>query len=451
MSSLSLVPRAGLARCMDNLLPQPTGFASRPGAAQVIAGSVEQCWSFGGSLVFVRAGHLWRWDGFGEADLGAVPAALAATGFDALTANARRESRLYLGALGVPLFYLDDAGRHPATNSVLDAAGVPYPVPRAGVLTTFRGRVWTADGNRLHHCEFDASGAWDPLYTVELQTGRPDAIRAALPVGEALVVALGRSIWSITGDSQYNWQRSLLLDGRGVVGPQALTSDGARAFYLSAAGLYQLGESDPVTDTLDELWRVPDPLASLLLDPSGRWLLVLVHGRLLAWDTRQQRCGEIIAPQARGVIAHATRLGWYGRDGVWLLGDEDAPDVQADGRSLPVASRYEGWDEAPNPLGRAVLARSTLAVMASTTAQVSYAVQIDGVDSPVQTRTIGRSTGLHTWRGDLPDTAPVSQTIEFPVHRAGTQFRHRLTGVGPLDVRGLASRYQFGPEPKEDV
>lgn len=445
-------------RRADNLLPVPRGLVSRPGAVQVIAGDVSSVLPFGGALLFARGGRLWAYE-YVETDIGPVlNPSPTGTAYQALTTLAQREPRLYLApGGGAPLYYVTRGPwqRRAIVNTVKADSGAPYPLPAATAVAAWRGRLWvSAGGNRVHHCELDAPATWDPLYTLEFQTGRADGIRALVPHRDALVVALADSLWSVTGDSQYNWQRLMLVDGRGVQSPAAIVSDGERLIYLARRGLYQLGESQPLTgERLEPLFDVPDPDAALLLDDAGQYLYALLHGRLLVLNTADWRCGEILAPgRVRGLFKWNGTVGWFGPAGVWIGGAEDQTDIAVDGTVLPVLALLESWDDMPNPRGRAVLARCVLDLAGTPRGPVRYEVAVDGVSRVARLLDVAPaapSATLQAWDGVLKQWPAVPVRHDVPVHAAGTRFVQRISSVGHLEIYAVDPQYQFGAEKEE--
>lgn len=456
---LSLRPGDGLARA-DNLIPYPSGPRSRPGAVQTFAGAVEVASGWGGRVVVASGGAVRVLDQSPGTVLSGAVRGLAGTAYQALTADAEREDRFYVADGVRPLWYAVRAGtgylRHEVTNTVLDAAGDPYPVPTSDCIATWRGRLWVGDGYRVRHSDNDAPAAWDPLNTLALQGAQPSRVRGLQPFGDRLVVGTEAGLWAITGTSQYNWQRDQIVIGRGLVGPRAIASDGARLWWISAAGLHELGASVSLSaGVLDALFEVPDPGAQLEVSPDGELLLMYVRGRLLVMSTRSGDFGEVLAPAGiYGAVRTDTGIGWYGPAGVWMFGGEDAPDVSLRDVQVPVTTVYETHDQYPNPQGRALCPRVWLTANGSDRGTLRYTASVDGIESEPVTLTLADAPApvlFRAWDGAVRArrTAPVQR--EIPVHRAGMRFAHRLVADCAIEIRTIAPKYQFGDDPREQL
>lgn len=452
---LTLAHHPNRLRRADNLLPQNDGaMASRAGAIQLTSGDVLHAAPWGDRVIFSRSGRLLLWDN-GETDITDAGRSLAACSFQALTQDAGREDRLYVADGVNPLWYVarnaqGDYARQTITNTVTNDAGVPYPVPAAEAVVVWRNRLWVcANSNRAQHCDNDRPDAWDPLFTQEVQTGRKDRIRALLDHGDVLALGTTQTLWGITGDSQYNFRPDKLVNERGAASPWAMASDGYRLYYLTLNGLYLLGVDKPLSaNKIDTLFAAPDYSAQLALSPDGNLLLILLHGRLLVMNTNTLEFGEI-AVSARGLLRLTSSVGWYGDDGVWVLGGLDRPDIAIDGTAEDVVSIYETWPDTPNPEGRALLQRAFLTVNGSDRSSATYTVNArTGARITEYTSTISMSDeriiAFSAWDGDMRSwpTQPVLR--EVVPRLAGEWFTHRLSASCHMELRRFDPRYTFG-------
>lgn len=442
---LSTRPMRGKVRRAENAFPQADGsLATRPGAQQVVADAVQHVIAWGERLVFERAGRLCLWDGTVH-DLRAAGRTLHGAAFQALTTDAQRENRFYLADGVHALSYVvregDGYALHDVTNTVLDPAGAPYPIPVPTALATWRGRLWLADGgsNRVQHCELEDLETWDPLWTIEFQTRAPDRVAALLSSGEALLVGQRNSLWAVSGYSQYDWSWSALHETAGCVGPRALVGDGSRAWLLSDVGLMAVGDATPLSLDVQDLWDAAVS-GQLVWDPQRRVLLVLVNGRLLVYHVDGRGWGEI-EEEALGVWASDSRVGWYGPNGIWALGLRNTQDVSASGAAAPVQTVISGWPEylAQSGNGRALLNRTWLTLRGTPGGTVTYTPVVDGVDGPSHLLPL-YDTPAPTW-GDAPDVEPVTWPLpdvlrEVVPRLAGRTFLHRLTTSGYLELVG---------------
>lgn len=453
---LNLRSGDGLARA-DNLLPHASGTRTRPGGVQQTAAAIDAALGWGSRIVYASGGLLTVLDQSAYA-LGSAGRGLAAATYQALTADAAREDRLYVADGFNPLWYAaresGGFGRHTVVNSVLDGAGVPYPVPTSDTVATWRDRLWVGDGYRVRHSDAEAPAAWDPLFTLSLQDAHPSRVRALLPFGERLVVGTDAGLWAITGTSQFNWQRDQLVHGRGVVGPRALATDGTRLWWVSPRGLHALDAADSLSGgVLDPLFDVPDHGAQLEVTPDGGLLLLFVRGRLLVMNTSSGDFGEIVAPGGiLGTVRTADAVGWYGPAGLWLLGAEDTPDTALDGAETAVTSVYETHDQFPNPRGRALLPRVWIEANGSDLGTLAYTCTIDGAAAYTLVTTLADApapVAFSAWDGDvrIAPTPPVQR--EIAVHRSGRRFRHLLRADCHIEIRRFDPVYQFGRDPRE--
>jgi hypothetical protein len=460
---LTLHPQSGKLRHANNLVPtRAGGLASRPGAVQVVSGDIASAVSWGNRLLMEKLGRLRLWDGLTETDIAPAGRGLQATAFQALTSEAQREDRLYVADGVRPLWYVARRAavyaRYGIANTVLDAGGVPYALAPAQAVATWRGRLWTVDGgNRAQHCQFDAPEEWDPLWVVECQGPRADRIVALEADDKRLLAGLKNSVWEITGDSQYNWQRDPIAD-YGVAGPNAMVSDTQLLFWISSVGLHLAGRSEPLSEDLREAFTSPPYPAEVVIDGRRRLLLIFVSGRLFVMHLEKPGLfGEITGQQVHGLLQTDDYTGWYGGDGVWLLGARDEPDHYLDGTRRNVISLYDTWEDIPNPNGggRAHLPCTIAKLNGSSRADAVYTViakDVEGEDTYSASVSLADEepevwtddiAGLH---GEPWPTAAVRR--EFPVQLAGSSFRHQLEAPCHMEVLAFDPQYKFGA--KED-
>lgn len=383
---LSLHDNPKRLRRADNLIPTKRGLATRPGARQIVAGAVSDAVAWGNRLVLEKQGRIALWDGNNEIDIAAAGHRLEATSFQALTANAAREDRLYIADALRPLWYIVRRGgtwvSETVVNKVKDASGAPYDIPVPIAIESWRNRLWIAFGtNRAQHCQNDDTAYWDPVWTIECQGAVADKINALRAHGTALVCGLGRSLWSITGDSQFNFGRDPLVSSAGSAGPKSLTSDDVTFFGASRYGVHTLGQAEPLSEDLRTYFEGGVYPSSCVLDTRRRWLLVCALGRIFVMHlSRPGLWGEIVGPRATGVLVMADYVGWYGPDGVWVLCASDTDDRWLDGTRTPVKSLWQTWDETPNlgGGGRARLTRNTFLFAGSARGRARYRASVNG-------------------------------------------------------------------------
>ena len=437
---LSSRPLEGRMRVARNLLPLETGgLEARAGAVQVLPGDVTDLAVWGTRLVVERDGRIVVASGGAVQDMGQAGRFVRGTAFQALVANAQREERFYVADGLNPLWYLARRGgvtvREPVVNTVLDDAGMPYPLPVPTLAATWRGRLWVDEGaNRLRHCQFDRPAEWDPLWTLEFQGDGSDRRRALLPFGDVLLVGFEQAIWAVTGKSQYDWQVAAMVNGRGCGGPRSMASDGAGAWWVCRDGIFRLGGDTPLSDDVRELFGTPHMDSQAVIEPRTRRLFVLVGGRVLAMNLDSGLFGEVVATGVRGLFVLDGRVGWWGEGGVWLMAADDLPDTAIDGTRTAVQAVMESWDEVPNPAGggRALLNRGRFVVQGSPRGNATYTATADGERSFVATFSLS-DVAVDAWAASAApvdgsgEAWPVPGVFREVVPRlAGRSFRHRL-------------------------
>jgi len=460
---LSTHQQPGRLRFANNLLPTSEGgLATRPGAVQIITGDIAQAAACGNRLLLEKQGRIVIWDGK-EADISAAGRGLQATSFQALTTEAKREDRIYVADGIRPLWYiarrLGVYGKYDIPNKVLDENGLAFPIPLAQAVATWRARLWIAYGtNQTQHSQFDDPDYWDPLFVVECQGNTSDFIVALAPSEARLIVGLQKSAWSIAGDTQYNWQRDQMAR-YGAAGPNAIASDDQLLFWVSAVGLHSAGSNEELAGDLREIFATVQYPAELALDRRRRLLLLLAGGRLFVMHLNKPgRFGEIVGHQPRGLLQMEDYTGWYGADGVWVLGNRDAPDRRLDGTLTGFTNLYDSWEDVPNSKGggRALLTRSRAVINGSSRGTAIYTATASDKEGEasitLNVSLADKSPDL--WSnliagldGELWPAAPVQR--EFPVNLAGTKFRHQFAADCHMEILSFEPQYKIG-EGKSD-
>lgn len=451
---LATQQKPGSLKRADNLLPRANGaLYTRPAAKQVATGTITAAAGWGHRVLMEKNGRTVLWDGFAEHDLGQVGKYLQAAPFQAFAGNGQREDRLYVADGVNPLWYVRHNGsgweRVTVVNTITDASGSPYPLPVPVAIANWRNRLWITDGSkRVQHCQNEGPEEWDPLWTIEVQGGANDLVRALKAHGEMLAVGLDHAVWGITGTSQYNWEKDELVPGLGAVGPDGMVSDGLSLAYLNRGGLFLLGNPSPQSDDLRDLFESGVYGAQLAIDVTRRLLFMLLRGRVLAMHLDAPgQFSEPVVSGAAGLVQLQDGIGWYGSDGLWLLGIADGPDWYADGTTRTVTTIYETWDEQPNEdgAGRALLNRLRLSLSAPPGALIQYEANADG--NPF--------AQWFTFRPDDPKislgTYVTASEVRYPrgwaeiaPRLAGQFFRQRLTATKFLEIHQFSPDYRFG-------
>ncbi len=446
----------GRLRRTSNLIPRvQAGVASRPSLIQALDGEISAAAPWGNRALMVRNGRIVLWDGVTTVDFGQSGLTLSVTSFQALTANAAREDRLYVADGVTPLWYLVySAGvytRRDVVNSVKDANGAPYPLPIFRVLATWQARLWGADGsNRVQHCQADKPEEWDPLWTQEFQGDSPDGVRDLLAADQVLYAGLRKSVWAVSGTSHLNFQRDPVRTGVGVGGPGGLASDGGRLYLGGPDGLFDAATEAALSEDIREMWDSGPIPVEIAIDRRRRLLLILANGRLIVMHLdRPALFGEIIANKVVGLIAMEDYTGYYGRDGLWLFGPRDYPDVAVNGVRTPFESVAETWEEIPNTNGngRAVLSRTYARLAGSHRGAVTYTATADLSETSITQPLADYAVPAFgdQMAGLQGEPWPAKTVLrEFPVGIPGGSFVHTLGADCHLEIEEFRPEYQFG-------
>jgi len=455
---LSLHHQQGKLRRATNLIPTGDGtLGSRPGATQIVAGEIDAAAPWGNRLLLEKQSRIVVWDGQ-ETDIAAAGQVLQASPYQALTANAQREDRLYIADGTRPLWYLAyrNGGYVAETvvNSVRDAGGVPYDIPTPNTIATWRSRLWIGYGqNRVQHCQNNDPGQWDPLWTVELQGKKQGRVNAMFPLRDTLAVGLTTSVWGIAGTSQYNWQRDEMFHDAGTAGPRALAGTLDTLYWLTSTGLFSKGGY--LANDIRDAFAPFLSQAELAIDGRRRLLLCLMNARLFVMHLDQPGTfGEIDAANAYGLFTMDDYTGWYGPNGAWVLGELDSPDRSLDGTDSDFTSVYDTWEDTPNPHGngRAVLNRIRFVVRGSPRGSASYTSYVDGKAASAAKAFTLSDISVNTWAELLAGTATGQAWPVPPVHRElaprrpGRVFRHVVESPVHIEIVHAAPEYRFGEE-----
>ena len=207
-------------------------------------------------------------------------------------------------------------------NEYLDADDAPYPLPKAKSLATWRNRLWAADGTHIiYHCRNDNPHHWEPLDAIPIQGGDQSEVTGLCAMGNRLIVSTMESLWQVVGDSPYNWEFQAIVHGHGAMNDRSLATDGQRLFYLDRWGVYELGQSIPVSKPIKKLFFTPDYSGELLLEASGEYLYLLLNGRLLVYHTLSEQWGEVLPPvesgyAIKGLVSIGGQIAFYGDNGL---------------------------------------------------------------------------------------------------------------------------------------
>ncbi|WP_448215304.1 hypothetical protein [Endozoicomonas sp. 2B-B] len=453
---LSLRYQPGAIRIAQNLIPLGGNrLEARPGARQLITGNINRAIGWGNRIAFERYGHLFVWNAV-ETNLSPRVANLQMCGatFQSLINYGDREERLYIGS-GEDIFYLRrraNTDESPdlyesvsITNEVKDSEDSPYALPKTRTIASWRNRIWAGDGTHtIYHTEHDKPHLWDPLNAIEFQSGTQNDVTALCAFGNRLIVATPSSLWAVTGDSKYNFQRDKIVNGNGAVNHRCITTDGQRLYHLDRSGVYELGRDEPLSSDIEDLFRAPDNDAELMLDPQGTFLYLLYDNRVYVYNTVEGGWGQLDI-EAKGLIRAGDRMGWYGQNGLWLMGSRFSPDVLNDGTEQPVRSQFRTWPDQPNPYGMTSLNRVFFSILGTHDHQGTYSVYPDEDEPAI----VSDSFDLYRREPDFLQIGALklykekAQRVyaEIPVNTANEQFEHELITEGYVQLISFEPSY----------
>lgn len=441
-------------RAAWNLFPRPDGsLYTRPGALQVAAGRIGRAVAWGNRIVMERAGRVVLWDGANLHDLKETGYTLSGVAFQAVTGEGAREDRFYIADGLHGLWYIRRDGpiyeAVTVVNEVLDAEDEPYPIPAAFTIAAWRNRLWIGGADhRVYHSENDKPHKFDPLWELQFQSAGPDQVRWIKPLGETLCIRISRSIWGVTGTSPYNWQRDELASGLGASGQDSADTLGGALYYADTTGLYLLGQDQPLSADIREAFDSAPTGLQVVCDTQRRLLYLNVTGRVFVTHVEAPgRWTEFYGVPLWGVVAGEQVAGWYGTDGLWLLGQPWLQDQYADGTARPFTARFDTWDQRPNNAGagRALCRRVVLVVSGPNQSDATYTVESDEVffadtftltpDEPALEGAPGVSSESWEFR---------QQRRELVPHVPGTRFRHTIACGTPMEIHSFEPIYSFG-------
>ena len=334
-------------------------------------------------------------------------------------------------------------------NEFLDAEDKPYALPQAKFLATWRSRLWAGDGTHIiYHCQNDSPHHWEPLNAIAIQGGQQSDVTGLCPFGNKLMVSTPESIWQIVGDSPYNWEFQTVVHGQGAVNDRAMVTDGHRLFYLDWHGVYQLGQTNPLSEPIAEAFYTSDYGGQILLDAKGEYLYLLSQSRLFVLNTWAGGWGEILHPvpsdtAIKGLVLIGGQVGIYGESGLWLMGSRYTPDVWDQngmlefGKREPVVSTLRTWPVQPNDYGQTSLNRMYVSVEGYYEGTTTYSVYPNENHPEQASQTF--SNWQTTPREILIRQEPLqvirseqSQRVylEAPLEVSGPQFEHQLLSTG---------------------
>jgi len=454
---LSTSQKSRFLRRSNNLLPTKNGgMEARPGALQLLSGSVTDVTDWGSRLVVERGGRIQVFQSDGTlTDVDQAGRYVQGANFQALTDNATREDRLYIADGVRPLWYIalrnGSVVSESVQNAILDGSNNPYAIPVPTAITTWRGRLFLAYGsNRVQHCQFDAPDTWDPIWTLECQGKKEDRIIAVEPFGDTLICGLNHSTWSISGDSPLNFKRRPVSDV-GCAGPDSIATDELAVYRVARDGIFSLSNQDALSGDIEDIFGVSSISDNMVIDKKQQLIFFVTRGRLFVLHMATQRVGEITGFDVRGVFEWEGQIGWYGKDGLWLLMGRDLPDTYADGSQANVSSVFDTWDDIPNINGdgRAFLPRVVFRGKGSARQNVNYELFVDGNSVFTDSQSL-TDESVDTWADILASAASGENWPTRAVRRefvplvTGESFRHQFSADCHIEILDLLPQYQFG-------
>ena len=428
----------GALKSANNVLIKQGSVNTRCGALQLIDATIEHAVAWLDFMIYESNNKLNLYDGtsyllmdtFGK---------LSGCTFSAFTTNGERQNRFYflnkggvLNYSSLPLAQLSEVVT--VSNSLKDEIDVSYPIPDAVDICTWRDRIWLADGHsRVYHSGYQKQHEFDPLDSLEFQTGFGDNTTCIRPDGDRLLVGTQHSIWQVTGTSRNNWQRDQISgDGIGIVGPNAIANDGSRTFHVSRQGGFLLGNEKPLSEEVADFFTTPDENAQIELDPTGEFLYVLIHGSLLVFNIWYGGW-SLLDLEVKGLLRTTSQLGFYGDSGLWVFTREGQPDIDILGHDQPIDWNVESWPETPNSRGRSRLDDIAIQAASAQDTDIVYTAIIDKQLDESHTFNVfpkltQNGTQLDTWSGLIEKRRQDPVSVNLPIYEAGHSFSHLLSG-----------------------
>ncbi len=282
---------------------------------------------------------------------------------------------------------------------------------------------------------------------MEFQTESPDVVQSLTAAGSALLVGLKKSCFAVSGTSQLNWVRDPIPSANGVTGSNAATTKAEGAYWISRKGI----ESNQQTFSIEDIKKAFHSNISdshIEIDSRRHLLFLLISNRLFVMHlSRPGFFGEITGYNIRGLIAFDDSVGWYGEDGLWVLGTEDEPDRLLDGTQQDFTSIYKTWDDTPNEEGQSSLSRLFVKIKGSARSKGSYSLERDGKVVFTDSFTLTDQdidTGSEVELGaDGEYVAPAPVIREFTPHEVGTSFNHTISASCHMEVINFKANYKF--------
>jgi len=449
---LSLYEQSGKLKKCENLIPSASGtLRSRPGGIQVVSGDVINAKPWGDKALLEKNGRLIIWDGI-EKDIAPAGYQLQAVPYQAYTNNALRENRLYVADGVNPLWYLflenGSYKQKTVINSITDENNIPYPLPIPKTIANWKNRLFISDGsNRAQHCQNNKPEEWDPLWSLEFQAEEPGTIRVLKASGSNLFVGLEKSCFAVSGTSQLNWVRDPLFNASGIIGSDAVAVSTKGTFWVSRSGI-ESGEAPVSINDIKNTFLKDISDAHIEIDEKRGLLLTLIDGRLFVMHLDFPGLfGEIKAKNIRGLISFSDSIGWYGEEGLWILGSEEEPDRLIDGSYRDFDSVYETWEETPNVEGGSRLHRVFIKLKGSSRGKGTYSLKVDGKNEHSEQfeltdyKPVLGSDIVNGASGEY--FSPLSLINEFTPSVVGSAFSHRVFANCYIEILNFNAKYKF--------
>lgn len=287
----------------------------------------------------------------------------------------------------------------------------------------WKNRWWARDAsrvNRLHFTQLFQAQSWPALFYVDIPFDRGDGIQALMPLGDTLMVFGATKIFLIIGQTSLDFEvRPTLASQDGALGPRAVCVIENGVVHAGAAGVWIFdGVSDKLLSyDLLPAWQdlvnnaAPDALARTACvyhqprkelriavarryptGSPGEWVLDLSRsqGTQTAWTaTDRDISGYVSWDGPETAAGNRNRLlSWDSTKGVLT---EEAVGTTANSSNL--VAQYEGPGLTLGSYrGRFIDLRGEYEPHGGTLTEQG---QVDGVDLPAQTITIGSGLSLY--------------------------------------------------------
>lgn len=177
--------------------------------------------------------------------------------------------------------WLDDGSTAPDTNWDKQVPTGLYDEFAAGLraMCWHQNRMWYAPATgHIYHSELYRP---EMVYaTNEYGVGGPDGdpVQCMVSLGGQMLIFKRNALWALSGSGPDSYVTELVQRGIGCCAPRAVAMVGDSLYVANAAGIWQLGEREPISGPVQALWRNEADLdyVTMAFDERHRLLVINV-------------------------------------------------------------------------------------------------------------------------------------------------------------------------------